>query len=78
MINEFKSNSSAARGLMSARRLVIFEHSSLMGNKPASELFDRVKAERSTDLTKPARDFSDYKVALDGKELAEFKTVVLA
>ena len=75
MINEFKSNKTAARGLMSARRLVVFEHSSLMGNASAQELFDRVKAERATDSGKAAREFSDYRVTLDGKELKEFKTV---
>lgn len=64
--NMFENDRSAARGLMSARRLVIFEHSSLMGNSSASELFDRVKAERSTDSSKAARDFSDYRVTLDG------------
>jgi len=72
----FESDRSAARGLMSSRRLVIFEHSSLMGNKPAQELFDRVKAERATDSGKAAREFSAYRVTLDEKELAQFKTVV--
>lgn len=74
--NMFENDRSAARGLMSARRLVIFEHSSPMGNVGAQELFDRVKAERVTDPTKAARDFSDYRVTLDGKELAEFKKIV--
>jgi CRISPR-associated protein Csd2 len=74
--NMFENDRSAARGLMSSRRLIIFEHSSLMGNRPAQELFDRVKADRKTEADKPARDFSDYKVLLDGKELAQFKTVV--
>jgi CRISPR-associated protein Csd2 len=74
--NMFENDRSAARGLMSARRLVIFEHSSLMGNSSAQDLFDRVKAERSTDAGKAARDFSDYRVMLDGKELTGFKTVV--
>lgn len=73
----FENDRSAARGLMSARRLIIFEHSSLMGNKGAQELFDRVKAERATDAAKAARDFSDYRVTLDGVEVKEFKTVVL-
>ena len=72
----FENDRSAARGLMSARRLVIFEHPSMMGNASATSLFARVQAERATDGTKPARDFSDYKVTLDEKELAEFKTVV--
>jgi CRISPR-associated protein Csd2 len=74
--NMFENDRSAARGLMSARRLVIFEHSSLMGNASAQELFDRVKAERATDSGKAAREFSDYRVTLDGKEIKEFKTVV--
>ena len=47
-----------------------------MGNVSAHELFDRVKVERATDPTRPARDFSDYKVMLDGQELKEFKTLV--
>lgn len=74
--NMFENDRSAARGLMSARRLVIFEHSTPMGNASAQELFDRVKAERVTDSAKAARDFSDYRVTLDGKELAEFKKIV--
>jgi CRISPR-associated protein Csd2 len=69
--NMFENDRSAARGLMSSRRLVIFEHSSLMGNKSATELFDRVKAEKK--IPGPARDFSDYSVTLDGKELTEFR-----
>jgi CRISPR-associated protein Csd2 len=72
--NMFEHDRSAARGLMSSRRLIIFEHSSAMGNKPAQELFDRVTSSRKTDG--PARNFSDYGIELDGKELAEFKTVV--
>lgn len=74
--NMFENDRSAARGLMSARRLVIFEHSSPMGTASAQDLFDRVKAERATDPSKAAREFSDYRVTLDGKELREFKTVV--
>ncbi len=74
--NMFENDRSAARGLMASRRLIIFEHSSLMGNKPAYELFDRVKAERNSDQQKPARDFSDYRVTLDDQEIKQFKTVV--
>jgi len=74
--NMFENDRSAARGLMSARRLVIFEHSSLMGNASAQDLFNRVKVERVSDSSKPARDFSDYRVTLDGKEMTEFKKVV--
>jgi CRISPR-associated protein Csd2 len=74
--NMFEHDRSAARGLMSAQRLVIFEHSSPMGNKPAQELFARVNVERNKRSAGPARDFSDYTVTLDGKELSEFRTLV--
>jgi len=74
--NMFESDRSAARGLMSAQRLVIFKHSSPMGNASAHDLFARVKVERATDPTKPARDFSDYRIMLDGNELQEFKNIV--
>jgi len=72
----FENDRSAARGLISARRLIIFEHSSLLGDKSTQELFDRVEAERATDAAKAARDFSDYRVTLDGVEVKELRTVV--
>lgn len=74
--NMFESDRSAARGLMSARRLIIFEHPSPLGNASAQELFDRVKVERISDPTTSARDFSDYRVTLDGKEIEKLKTIV--
>lgn len=74
--NMFENDRSAARGLMSARRLVIFEHHSLMGDASAQDLFDRVKVERATDPATPARDFSDYRITLDGNEIDKFKTIV--
>ena len=45
--NMFENDRSAAKGLMSARRLIIFKHSSLMGNA-ACRSFNLVKAERTT------------------------------
>jgi CRISPR-associated protein Csd2 len=72
--NMFEHDRSAARGLMSARRLVIFEHESSLGNQPAHELFERVVCERTTEG--PARSFSDYRIMLDGKPVTELRTVV--
>jgi CRISPR-associated protein Csd2 len=74
--NMFEHDRSAARGFMSAQRIIIFEHSSLMGNKPAQELFARVTVERNKRRGGPARDFSDYTVTLDGQELSGFRTLV--
>lgn len=75
--NLFEHDRSAARGLMSARRLVIFKHSSLMGNVSAQDLFDRVKVERVSDGSLAARDFTDYQILLDGIELKQFKTEIV-
>jgi CRISPR-associated protein Csd2 len=72
--NMFEHDHSAARGLMSARRLVIFEHATALGNKPAHELFERVTCERITEG--PARNFTDYRILLDGAPLETFKTLV--
>jgi CRISPR-associated protein Csd2 len=70
----FEHDRSAARGLMSTRRLVIFEHSTALGNKPAHELFERVTWKRTSEG--PARAFSDYEVQLDGKALKDIRTIV--
>ena len=60
----FDQDHSAARGLMSARKLIVFEHSSELGNAPASALFDLVKVNKK-DPAKVARAFSDYEVTID-------------
>lgn len=60
----FELDRSAARGEMSSRKLVVFEHESPLGNFPAHALFDRVKSTRR-DLTKPARAYADYDVTVD-------------
>lgn len=70
----FEHDHSAARGLMSTRKLVVFEHKTALGNKPAHELFARITHKRKTEG--PARDFADYEILLDGQPFAEsFKTV---
>lgn len=63
LVNMFEHDRSAARGLMSTRKLVIFKHDSALGNTPAHALFDRIKITRKDD-SKPARDFSDYSVVV--------------
>ena len=66
MENMFEFDHSAARGLMSLRKLIVFKHMSALGDCPAHELFDRVKCERATGG--PARSFSDYIIYLDGNK----------
>ncbi len=72
----FEHDRSAARGLMSTRKLVVFEHKDALGNKPAHELFARVTHRRTSDEKKPAREYTDYEILLDGKPFSEtFKVV---
>ena len=60
----FEHDRSAARGLMSTRRLIVFEHNSALGAASATSLFERVKATR-VDTDKPPREFADYAVMID-------------
>jgi CRISPR-associated protein Csd2 len=63
--NMFEHDRSAARGLMSTQKLIIFKHDSALGSAPAHKLFDMVKVERVGDVSKPARLFADYQVEVN-------------
>lgn len=71
--NMFDQDHSAARGLMSARKLIVFEHDSELGCAPASNLFDRVYIERCSDA--PAREFADYTVTINKDNLPQGVTI---
>lgn len=73
--NMFEHDRSAARGLMSTRKLIVFEHESELGNAPAHALFDRVKFVRK-EIVKPARSFSDYEVSVDESNLPSGVTII--
>jgi len=60
----FDDDRSAARGFMASRALLIFEHSSGLGNAPAHRLFDLITSRRR-DPERPPRDFSDYEILVD-------------
>lgn len=62
--NMFDVDRSAARGLMSARRLIVFKHDSLLGVAPSNQLFDLVHVKRR-DEAKVPRSFTDYEVTVD-------------
>jgi len=66
LVNLFEHDRSAARGEMSARKLIVFEHENPMGNAPAHVLFDKVTVTRTSESSEgPARHFSDYTVHID-------------
>lgn len=68
LCNMFEHDRSAARGLMSTQKLVIFKHDSELGNAPAHQLFKRAKITRK-DISKPARSFDDYNLIIDKEAL---------
>lgn len=75
LLNMFEYDRSATRGLMTARRLVIFKHNSPLGNASAESLFERVVCRKNDGVSTP-RAFGDYRITLDGAPLTEVKKVV--
>lgn len=75
MTNMFEHDRSAARGLMSTRVLLAFEHASALGSSPAHSLFERVQVKRKGDSTMPARAFEEYEITFDGKPLPPIDSV---
>ncbi len=71
--NMFDLDRSAARGLMSAQKLIVFRHASELGNSPANKLFDLVKVEKTTNDV--PRSFKDYAVSINTSALPNGVTV---
>ena len=74
----FDHDRSAARGEMTARRLILFKHASALGNAPAYRLFERVTVKRVFEGVEhhvgdrnlpPARAYSDYSVSVSTDNL---------
>lgn len=72
--NMFDQDHSAARGLMSARKLILFKHDSEIGCASASDLFDRVHISKVNQYS-VARSFSDYIVTIDKQNLPQGVTI---
>lgn len=70
IINMFENDRSAARGKMAVRELIVFRHDSELGNTSAYKLFDTVMVERK-DKSVPARNYSDYAVAVRTEALPD-------
>lgn len=66
--NMFDVDRSAARGLMSAQKLIVFKHDSALGNAPANQLFDLVHVEKKADVDVP-RKFEDYVVSIEKEKI---------
>ena len=76
LMNMFENDHSAARGLMSSRKLIVFKHASKLGNAPAHVLFDAVKVVRAIPEGQEARSYADYRIEVgempEGVEAVEY------
>jgi CRISPR-associated protein Csd2 len=62
LVNAFEHDRAAARGEMNPRKLVIFKHSSHLGNELSGRLFDRVTVNKNAELP---RSKDDYTISVD-------------
>ncbi len=65
----FDHDRSAARGLMTMRSLIIFEHGTPLGNANATDLFEKVEHRKIAQG--PARKFSDYELLYNGEPVKQ-------
>lgn len=63
ILNMFENDRSAARGKMAVRELIVFKHSSELGDCPAHKLFDTVEVKRRGDVEYP-RQYGDYSLEI--------------
>lgn len=64
IINMFEVDHAAARGKMATRELIVFKHSSELGNCPAHKLFEAVTVNLKEGREVP-RAYSDYEISID-------------
>jgi CRISPR-associated protein Csd2 len=75
--NAFQFDQSAARpaGSMSPRALIVFKHSTELGNAPSHKLFETVSIRRKESVQVP-RSFEDYEVKIAESSLPETITLI--
>lgn len=69
LLGMFEQDRSASRGTQTMRKVVVFQHSSPLGNARSADLFDLVKI---VSKTKTPRSFGDYSIEIgkaDGVEV---------
>lgn len=71
--NMFDVDRSAARGLMSAQKLIVFKHDSVLGNAPANKLFDLVKIAKKCEGA--PRAFKDYTISIEKADIPAGVTI---
>lgn len=76
LIHMFDFDASAARpaGSMAVRKLILFRHSSQLGNAPAHKLYEALKVARKSGVESP-RCVADYDILIDSAVVPEGITI---
>lgn len=75
LVNMLEHDRSAARGMMSTRKVLIFKHDSALGNARAQELFDRLDV-KLKDASKPPRGYADYEISINKENLPQGISII--
>ena len=75
ILNMFELDHAAGRGKMAVRELIVFKHTSELGDAPAYKLFDAVQVKHIRDDS-PARNYADYEVIIDENAIPESISVM--
>ena len=70
IINMFEHDHSAARGKMAVRELIVFKHSSELGDCPSYRLFDAVEVKKKEGITYP-RKYQEYEVTIHEEDIPD-------
>ncbi len=73
--NMFEHDRSAARGKMAVRKLILFKHSTDLGNTQAHKLFKAVNAVKEDGIEVP-RKFEDYIISIDREIIPDSVEVI--
>lgn len=75
VINMFEHDHAAARGKMAVRKLIVFKHSSELGNTQSHKLFDLIKIQKKSN-DKPARNYCDYEIDIDKSNIPNGVSII--
>lgn len=70
IINMFEHDHSASRGKMAVRELIVFKHSSELGDCPSYRLFDAVEVKKKEGITYP-RKYQEYEVTIHEEDIPD-------
>lgn len=76
ILNMFEIDRSATRGKMATRKLIIFKHSTKLGDCAAHKLFEAVEVKRKEGVLVP-RKYADYEVTINKEDIPQEVEVIV-